>query len=445
MKAQFPSDFVWGVATSASQVEGAAFEDGRGPSIWDIYCHEPNRTLDVPDVACDQYHRYEEDVALMKQLHVQAYRFSFSWSRILPDGTGKVNQAGLDYYRRLLDCLKANGIKPYATIYHWDLPYKLQLMGGFGNRDFIRWYVDYVRILLDNFGSNIDYWITFNEPIAVYVGYALGFFAPGLQDEKYARQCLHHLLVAHGEAVKLFRSYNLPNTHVGITVDVWQHYPMNADDPRDVALAMYNNETQGYGMFLNPVFLGKQSDELGRYFAANGFAPKTEPGDFETIHQPLDFFGLNFYNAVIDHADEEISLDGANGGNFQRSAVPGQFFDALNDVMKMLKEKYHLDIPIIITESGMAQFDEVPDEHGVVHDAARIAYLEQILTHLHQAMQDGADVRGYFLWTLLDNWEWSGGFSWRYGLTRVNFETQERIIKDSGRWYSEVIARGGLE
>lgn len=441
---QFPEGFLWGVATAAAQVEGAELEDGRGLSIWDAFCHLPGKELDVPDVACDQYHRYREDIALMKQLGIQAYRFSFSWSRILPEGTGRINQAGIDYYRRLIDYLKENGIRPCATIYHWDLPYALQLKGGFGNREIIGWYLEYVRVLLDHFGRDIDLWITFNEPIAVYVGYAKGFFAPGLQDEKYARQCLHHLLLCHGEAVKLFRSYDLPGAQIGVTVDVWHHYPLRPEDPRDIALARRSNETEGYGMFLHPLFLGGQSEELKRYLEEKPWALDIRPGDFETIRQPMDFYGLNFYNGLFDRAEDGPQSDSSSGGNFQVSAKPIQYSEALNDVLNMLRDKYRVDIPIIITESGMGQMDEKPDENGVVHDAARIEYLTDILTHLHRGIREGADVRGYFLWSLLDNFEWSAGYKARYGIVRTEYETQRRIIKDSGRWYSRVIADNGL-
>jgi len=442
---KFPENFVWGVATAAAQVEGAALEDGRGMSIWDVFCSMPGTQFDKPNVACDQYHRYEEDIALMKQLGIQAYRFSFSWSRILPEGTGRVNEEGIAYYRRLLECMKRSGIKPYATIYHWDLPYALQLKGGFGNRKIVDWYLEYVKVLLDNFGSDIDWWITFNEPIAVYVGYGMGLFAPGLKDEKYMRQCLHNLLVCHGEAVKLFRSCHLPNAKIGITVDIWHHYPLRPEDPRDIAQAEYHNETQGYGMFLNPIFLGGYSSLLNRYLEANDLMPEILPGDFETISQPMDFYGLNFYNAIYEKADQILDISGKNGGNFQSSAATGQHYDALNDVLKMLKDKYRLSIPVVITENGLGLNDEVPDENGVVHDDVRIDYVKNILTHLHSAMEEGADVRGYFLWSILDNFEWTAGYSTRFGLVRVDYETQKRTVKDSGRWYSEVIRRNGIE
>ena len=440
----FPEGFLWGTATAAAQVEGAALEDGRGLSIWDVFCHLPGVKLDTPDVACDQYHRYEEDIALMKRLGVQAYRFSFSWSRILPEGTGKVNQAGLDYYKKMIGCLKQNGIRTCATIYHWDLPYALQLKGGFGNREIVKWYLEYVRVLLENFGRDIDMWITFNEPIAIYVGYALGAFAPGLKDEKYARQCIHNLLLCHGEAVKLFRSFHLPKAQIGVTVDVWRHYPNRPDDPADIAMARLQNETQGYGMFLHPLFLGGYSDYLTAYMEKWGFTPDIQPGDFETIRQPLDFYGLNFYNAIFDQADDPHQMDVQPGGNFQTSVREGYYYEALQDVLRMLKDQYKLNIPIYITENGFPQTDEAPDEKGEIHDPARIEYVKNMLIQLHRAIQKGADVRGYFLWSLMDNFEWTAGYSIRYGITRVDYDTLRRTVKDSGKWYGKVIENNGF-
>ena len=297
MFCQFPKDFVWGVATAAAQIEGAAFEDGRGPSIWDVFSRLPGKIKygGVPDVACDSYHNIERDVALLKELGVKAYRLSFSWSRILPEGTGEVNQAGIDYYKRLLTALKEAGIQVNATIYHWDLPYALQIKGGFGNREILGWYRNYASILFDNFGDLVDDWVTFNEPIATYVGHAKGFFAPGLTDEKYARQCIHHLLLCHGEAVKLFRTRQLPGK-IGIVVDVWKHYPARPDNAEDCALALVSNEIEGYGMFLHPLFLGGYSKVLTAYMEQNDLTPRMEPGDAEIICQKLDFYGLNFYN-----------------------------------------------------------------------------------------------------------------------------------------------------
>lgn len=447
MRYEFPKDFLWGVATAAAQVEGAVAEDGRGPSIWDAFCHLPGSKLDKPDIACDQYHRIEEDVALMKMLGIKSYRFSFSWSRILPSGTGEVNQAGIDFYKKLIRLLKENDIVPNATMYHWDLPYILQCKGGFGNRKIVDWYLEYAKVLLDNFGEDVPIWATFNEPIAVYVGHALGIFAPGLQDEEYARQCLHNLLVCHGKGVQLFRSYGFQNSKIGIVVDVWPHYPARPGNPADEAMATHNNEIAGYGMFLHPLFLGGWSEEMKAYLKEKNYRIDTCEGDFEIIREPIDFYGLNFYNGLFDRAEEErekeVSSEG--GGNFQERKRPRYHYESLNYVLHMLVDKYHVNVPIYITENGTPSGREVPDENGVVHDSFRIEYVQNILKQLHKTMQEGIDVRGYFLWSLLDNFEWCAGYEPRYGIVRTEYETQQRIVKESGHWYSQMIRNNGFE
>lgn len=424
---KFPKDFLWGVATAATQVEGAILEDGKGLSIWDVYSHLPGSKIDKTDTACDQYHRFREDIALMKELGIQSYRFSFSWPRILPEGTGKVNEKGIAFYKELIACLKENGIQPCATMYHWDLPYSLQLKGGFGNRKIVEWYLEYAKVLFDNFGDDVPLWITFNEPIAVYVGHAKGFFAPGLTDEAYARQCIHNLLVCHGEAVKLFRGYGFQKAKIGITVDVWPHFPRRADNEQDMDMARFNNECKGYGMLLHPLFLGGYDPYLTDYMRGKNMMPQILPGDFDTIRQKLDFYGLNFYNGIFDCADESVPQ------------TPGYYAEALEYVLDMLKEKYRVDIPVFITENGVGYTDEVPDENGVVHDESRIAYLKKTLEVLSNCIGGGANIRGYFLWSLLDNYEWSLGYSMRYGIVRTDYASQRRTVKDSGRWYSQVI------
>lgn len=441
MKIQFNENFVWGVATAAAQIEGAAFEDGRGASIWDVFSRLPGKIKNggIPDICCDSYHNIGRDVALLRELGVKAYRMSFSWSRILPDGIGKVNSAGIDYYKRLLTALKEAGIQVNATIYHWDLPYALQVKGGFGNREIIDWYLNYASILFDNFGDLVDYWVTFNEPIATYVGHAKGFFAPGLTDEKYARQCIHHLLLCHGEAVKLFRSRQLPG-QIGVVVDVWKHYPARPGNADDIAAAMMNNEIEGFGMFLHPLFIGGYSKELTAYMEKNGLAPKAEPGDMDAICQKLDFYGLNFYNGLYDNADERHAA--SEGGNFQDR--PEQHLEAVYDVLHMLVEKYGIDIPIYITENGVAQ-DDSPDREAMLNDEERIAYVSETLRHVRRAMEDGIDVRGYYLWSLMDNFEWSAGFAARFGLYYTDYENLRMIPKKSASWYHDVIANNGFE
>lgn len=447
MRYDFPEDFVWGAATAAAQIEGAAFEDGRGASIWDVFSRLPGRikNADVPDVCCDSYHLYEKDVALLKELGVKSYRFSFSWSRILPDGTGEVNPKGIAYYKRLLACLKENNIAANATMYHWDLPYALQVKGGFGNRKIIEWFTNYAQVLLDNFGEDVALWATFNEPIAVYVGHAYGWFAPGIQDEAYARQCLHNLLLCHGETVKLFRKKQLPNAKIGIVVDVWKHYSAREGNEEDMRSAVYNNEVVGYGMFLNPLFLGTYSKEHLEYMKEQGTMPDIHDGDMETIAQKLDFYGLNFYNGLFDDADERKRLEEEReqtGGNFQDR--PEQHTEVLYDVLHMLVDKYHIDIPIYITENGLPVGGKEKKEE-ILDDQERIDYIKSVLKPLHAAMQDGIDVRGYYVWSLLDNFEWSAGFEPRYGLYYTDYETMERVPKKSAGWYAGVIAGHGFE
>lgn len=437
---------MWGVATAAAQIEGAAFEGGRGPSIWDVFSRLPGKIKNDgrPDVACDSYHLYEKDVALMKEMGVKTYRFSFSWPRIIPDGSGEVNPEGIRYYKELIACLKKNGIVPNATMYHWDLPYALQVKGGFGNREIITWFKHYAEVLLDNFGEDVDLWVTFNEPIAVYVGHALGFFAPGLQDEKYARQCLHHLLVCHGEVVRMFRERNLQNAKIGIVVDVWKHYPARAGNEEDEASAVYNNEITGYGMFLHPLFLGGYSGELQKYLKEQDMEPVTEEGDFEIMRRKVDFYGLNFYNGLYDNAEELRAREKAQkeGGNYQDR--PESHPEAIRDVLHMLVEKYKVDVPIYITENGLPQ-DAGEGREKNLDDQERIDYVKDVLSALHEAMEDGIQVKGYYMWSLLDNFEWSAGYAARYGLYYTDYQTLERIPKKSAGWYRQVIAENGFD
>lgn len=445
MQIKFPESFTWGVATAAAQVEGAVFEDGRGPSIWDVFSRLPGKIKNgyLPDIACDSYHKVERDVEMLKELGVKSYRFSFSWSRILPEGTGKVNEKGIIYYKKLLALLKENGIRANATMYHWDLPYALQMKGGFGNREIVKWFCEYASVLLDNFGEDIDMWATFNEPIATYVGYAQGFFAPGLQDEKYARQALHHLLLCHGECVKLFREHMFTHASIGIVVDVWKHYPAREGNAEDQSIAVTSNEIRGYGMFLHPLFLGGYSKELMNYFEINHLTPDIQDGDFETICQPLDFYGLNFYNGLYDNADEirEMEKTRKAGGNYQDR--PENHPEALKDVLHMLVEKYHVDIPIYITENGVP-IDDADGREANLDDQSRIEYVKNVLIWLHKAIEEGIDVRGYYLWSLMDNFEWSAGYAARYGLYYTDYETLERIPKKSAKWYAQVTRENGL-
>ena len=442
MECVFPKDFVWGVATAAAQVEGAASEDGRGPSIWDVYSRQPGKVWGdaTLEVTCDQYHRIEEDVQLMKELGVKSYRFSFSWSRLLPEGTGRVNPEGIAYYHKLIRYLHENHITANATLYHWDLPYALALKGGFGNREVIEWYKEYAALVFDEYGQEVDFWATFNEPISVYVGWGMGQFAPGLKDEKYARQSLHNLLVCHGEAVRLFRQKKLSGK-IGIVVDVWHHYTTDPTNREACLQAQRGNEIEGYGMFLNPIFLGEYTQVLKDYMQETGTTPVILEGDMEIISQPVDFYGLNFYNGLFDGSTQlPVDDQEKKGGNIQDR--PAVYLKAAYDVLHMLKDKYHVNVPIYMTENGFCQVDG-PRE-TVVNDDERITYCTEVLEWVHKAIQDGIDVRGYYLWSLLDNFEWTAGYSLRYGIFYTDFKTQERIPKKSAAWYQQVIADNGF-
>lgn len=443
----FPDKFLFGVATSAPQVEGAALEDGKGLSIWDTFARVPNTIADhtTPDVTCDMYHTILDDLKIAKEMNLNTYRFSFSWSRIFPEGKGSVNQKGLDYYKRVIDEMHRLHIKPNATIYHWDLPYELERRGGWLNRDIIGWYGEYASLLFREFGDRIPLWATINEPIATYVGYATGRFAPGRISESYGRQANHHVLMAHGEGVSRFREEHLNNSKIGIVVDIWNHHPLRPEVKEDVDLAELENE-KTYRSYLNPIFHGCYTDSLLAYMQQNDCMPQIQKGDMDKISKPIDFFGLNCYNRVVDCADPTVNtrkIISNNGGNFQdnkKEFYPKAVYDALH----ILKEDYHLDIPVYITENGTANCQEECLMDGHIHDIERINYIKGFLFWIHKAIEEGFDVRGYYVWSLLDNWEWSAGYTQRFGLLHTDFKTQERTWKDSAYWYQRMISKHGF-
>lgn len=439
---KFPKGFIFGVATSAAQVEGGALEDGKGLSIWDVFARIPGSISDntTPDVTDNMYHSWKEDIQMMKDLGVDSYRFSFSWPRIFPDGKGAVNQKGLDYYKRVVDELHRQGIMPNATIYHWDLPYELEREGGWLNRDVVKWYGEYASALFREFGDRIPLWATINEPIATYVGYGAGFFAPGRRGEAFGRQANHHVLLAHGEGVQRFREENLKDAKIGIVVDIWNHHPLRPDNQEDCQLAELENE-KTYRSYLNPIFHGCYTDALLSYMRENNCLPQMQEGDMRKISQKLDFFGMNCYNRVVDCADPSL-LHESNakhtGGNFMDNGEE-YYPKAVYDAVQILKDDYHLDIPVYITENGTNNCSEEIAEDGRIHDTDRIRYINGFLEWISRAVEEGFDIRGYYAWSLLDNWEWCLGLSCRYGLVHTDFETQKRIWKDSAYWYKHVI------
>ena len=431
----FPSDFVWGAATASFQIEGAAREDGRGESVWDRFCATPGKVRggDTGDVACDFYHRYRDDVRLMKQLGLDAFRFSIAWPRILPTGRGAVNEAGLDFYDRLVDELLANEITPFATLFHWDSPQALEDGGGWSERSTAEAFVEYVEAVANRLGDRVQHWITHNEPwVYAWVGHAWGEHAPGRRSEADAVAVAHHLLLSHGWAVEAIRGAS-PEARVGITLNLAQIYPAT-EAPEDEAAA-YRRDGEDNRWFLDPIFRGSYPvDLLDRNELV---APHVRGGDLEAISAPLDFLGVNNYSRFIVAA-------GTNGprlvGNpdAQHTDMGWEVYpDGLHDVLVRVARDY--EVPAIyVTENGAA-FPDVRVHDGAVHDVERTAYLESYIGAVSRAVADGAPVKGYFVWSLLDNFEWAFGYSKRFGLVYIDFPTLERVPKDSFYWYRDLL------
>lgn len=440
---QFPSDFLWGCATSAYQIEGSPLADGAGPSNWHRFAHTPGMTHngDTGDVACDHYRRYAGDVALMRELGMQAYRFSVSWSRVLPRGKNGVNQAGLDFYDRLVDTLLENGIEPLVTLFHWDLPAALDDLGGWLNPDIAHWFAEYASVMFRKLDGRVKNWATLNEPwVVTDGGYLGGTLAPGHRNRFEAPIASHNLLRAHGAAVQAYRAQG--KHQIGLVVNLEPKYPAS-DAPADRA-AVARADAYMNRQYLDPVFHGRYPDELTEIF---GDAWPTWPAeDHALIRQPIDFLGVNYYTRnVTRHDERDWFLHAAPVP--QKQATHTQmnwevFPQGLTDTLLMVKKRYG-DVPIYITENGASFFDPPVAEHGRVRDPLRVDYLHKHLRAVHAAMQQGVDVRGYMVWSFLDNLEWSLGFSRRFGIVHVDFETQARTPKDSARFYASVIASGG--
>lgn len=437
----FSKDFIWGVATSAGQIEGAAELDGRKPSIWDTFSRTPGKVFggQTPDIACDSYHRYMRDIDNLKKLGVDSYRMSISWSRVLPDGKGKLNDAGLDYYKRVFNALLENGIMPNVTLYHWDLPQALEDIGGWRNRDSIGWFGEYAEKMFRNFGDIIPMWSTVNEPIATYVGYALGGFAPGHTNEKWGNQARHNILVAHGNAVKAFRAENRKDSSVGVVIDIWKRHALT-DSPEDAALVVDEDE-RNWKFYTDPIFAGHYSDYILEHLAEEGTLMEIGPEDYSLMGQPLDYYGLNVYNRVVVSRDQKAVADFTQGGNFLNNRAE-YYPKAVYDAVHLMHDLYDLKIPIYVTENGTYfEGDEPVDpKTGMVEDLDRVKYVKGFLEWLEKAVNEGFDIRGYYLWSLMDNFEWSSGMHFKFGIMRTDFETLECTPKRSFEWYREFIA-----
>lgn len=444
-KIVFPEGFLWGGATAAYQIEGAWNEDGRGESIWDRFCRTPGKVLggDSGDVACDHYHRFEEDISLMKELGLKAYRFSISWPRIFPDGFGEPNEKGIAFYRRLTEKLLEAGIQPAVTLYHWDLPQKLQDIGGWANRKVADYFEQYARFVFSRLGDLVPIWITHNEPFcASFLGYWEGRHAPGITDFKTALLAAHHILLSHGKAVKAYREMGFKGK-IGITLNMNFNYPLT-DTPADRAAAERAHESWN-AWFADPVLKGRYPAGALALYQAKGLLPDFPQEDLAEICQPVDFLGLNHYfsSAVAD--DPSVYPIGAREemiGHDRTAMDWGINPEGLHDLLVRLNRDYG-GVPIYITENGCA-FTDLVNHGGRVEDDNRVEFLTRYLSAAHRAIGEGVNLKGYFVWSLMDNFEWALGYSKRFGIVYVDYPTQKRIIKKSGWWYRGVIADNGF-
>ena len=444
----FPPGFVWGAATSSYQIEGAAHEDGRGPSIWDTFCRQPGKVVRAEngDFACDHYHRYRDDVQMMADLGLQAYRFSIAWPRILPTGRETAPlEAGLDFYDRLVDALLAKQITPWATLYHWDLPQALEDRGGWRSRETVEAFVRYAGVVADRLGDRVKHWITINEPWCVAVlGHESGEHAPGLTDRAEMLSAAHHVLLAHGLAVPEIRA-RVPDAQVGITLNLCPAVPASDSDADRQATRRFDGGFNRW--YLHPVFgRGYPEDCVGDY-RAEGIWPAGDPawlrpGDLEAMAAPCDFLGVNYYSrGVIRDDDAPDNLPPTTVASDEVTDMGWEVApDALRDLLLHLGETYGL--PVVITENGAA-WPTGPDADGRVRDVRRVDYFRRHLRACGQALERGAPLIGYFAWSLMDNFEWAWGYDKRFGLVWVDYETQQRIPKDSARFYRDTIAAGG--
>ena len=431
------SNFLWGVATSSYQIEGAAHIDGRGLSIWDTFCKVPGKVAngDNGDVACDHYHRFEEDLDLMKWMGVDAYRFSVAWPRVIPNGIGSVNKAGLDFYDRLIDGALERGIEPWLTMYHWDLPQALQDKGGWNNRQIVQWFEEYAEVLTTKLGDRVKNWMTLNEPLcSAWIGHLYGDMAPGIKDLQTALNASHHLLMSHGIASQVIRS-NVKDSQVGIVINVTPAVPAtdSADDQRAATLADgFDNR-----WFLNPVF--------GQPYPADvievlGKSPEIETGDMALINQPMDFLGVNFYFRQTIAADPQgtpLPIRGIRRANVKRTAMDWEVHAPVFEEILMRIHRDYKPRAMYITENGSAWNDIV--EANQVNDQDRIDYLQSHLDAMFAAQKQGAPIQGYFAWSFMDNFEWAYGYDKRFGLIYVDYETQKRIPKRSAHYYRELL------
>lgn len=445
MALRFPDGFLWGTATAAYQVEGAVHEDGRGPSIWDVFSHTPGKVKhgDTGDIACDQYHRLDADLDLLVELGIPAYRFSVAWPRIIPDGRGAVNQRGLDYYARLVDGLLKRNITPMLTLYHWDLPQALQETGGWTSRETTDAFAEYAMIVYRALGDRVPLWTTLNEPwCSAFVGHLEGRHAPGWRDEAGALTAMHHLLVAHGKAIQALRAAGA-HDGLGITLNLAWNVPASQESA-DVAATQRvdGNENR---LFLDPLFRRSYPEDMLVHYRPVTDFRFVQEDDLAVIAAPIDFLGVNYYEQHVIRADPADPRRGAIIVPPAEPLTAGGISidpDGLRALLVRVSREY-TSIPLYITENGVALHDYVNPE-GEAIDPERVAYLDAHFHAAHAAIDQGAKVRGYFVWSFLDNFEWAEGYSRRFGIVHVDFGSQRRTPKHSAYWYREVIQRNGV-
>jgi beta-glucosidase len=430
----FPQDFVWGAATAAYQIEGAVDEDGRGESVWDRFCATPGkvRNGDSGAVACDFYHRYPADIALMGELGLDAFRFSIAWPRILPDGRGHVNEAGLDFYDRLVDELLANEITPFPTLFHWDTPQALEDEGGWTSRATAEAFVEYAEVVAARLGDRITHWTTHNEPwVVAWIGHSWGEHAPGRTSEADAIAAAHHLLLSHGWAVDVLRS-TAPDAEVGIVLNL-EHVDSLSDSPADLAAARELDGTANR-WFLDPVFRGSYPVDL-----VERFAPPVQDGDLEAISAPIDFLGVNnYFRFVVQAGSNGDGPHVVHDPEWARTDMGWEVYpEGLYQLLTRVARDYEPPA-LYVTENGAA-FGDIRSHDGRVHDPERTAYIESHIDAVRRAADDGVPMKGYFVWSFLDNFEWSMGYSKRFGIVYVDYPTQERVPKDSFYRYRDLI------
>lgn len=440
---RFPSDFIWGAATSAYQIEGSPLADGAGPSIWQRFAHTPGMMAngDTGDVACDHYRRYKDDVQLMRALGLQSYRFSVAWGRVLPEGIGRINHKGLDFYSRLVDELLENGIAPTATLFHWDLPAALDDRGGWLNRDSAQWFAEYAEVLFKALDGRVQRWSTINEPwVVTDGGYLHGALAPGHRNKYEAPIAAHNLMRASGAGIQAYRATG--RHEIGVVFNIEPKYPAS-NRPEDIAATRraqaYMNE-----QFADPALLGSYPPELKEVFGDAW--PDFPAADFQLTKQPVDFVGINYYTrAVVRHDETAYPLKAVpvRQRNRTHTETGWEVYEqGLVDTLKWFKDRYG-DIPLYVTENGAAFYDSPVAETDVVEDPLRTTYLQKHLRALHECIDAGVNLKGYYAWSLLDNLEWSLGFSKRFGLYHVDFDTQKRTPKASAKFYAQVIESQG--